>query len=68
MYGAPVIRNIGSYKRAFDVGSKRNWVQVFGTNPIKFFLPVPVENKNPDNGHVFPLNPTLRTNSMLDDI
>lgn len=67
-YGAPYIRNIGRNKKAFDQGCANNWRQVFGHNLLLAFLPVNYDHPDLDGGHVYPLNPVLRTNMAIDSI
>eukprot|EP00727_Mastigamoeba_balamuthi_P006465 m51a1_g2439 hypothetical protein (318) ;mRNA; f:854937-856445 len=42
-----------SWKNPFDLGTRRNLIQVFGSNPILWWLPV---QSWPGNGRTFPTN------------
>lgn len=65
-YGPPIIRNLGGQKKAFHQGCMENWRQVFGDSLWIAILPIPYDHPDLDNGHRFPLNSLLRTNSGIE--
>lgn len=67
-YGAPVIRNVGECKHAYDVGCMPNWRQVMGRSVLCWLLPISYDDPRLDGGHRYPLSPLLATNQAIDEV
>ena len=66
VYGAPTIRNVGSYKNAYNIGCFKNWQQVMGKSILMWPIPVAYVPKELDKGHSYPLSDLLSTNQQID--
>ena len=64
VYGAPTIRNVGSYKNAYNIGCFKNWQQVMGRSILMWPIPVAYVPKELDGGHSYPLSDLLSTNQQ----
>jgi len=67
-YGAPVIRNVGECKHAYDIGCMPNWRQVMGRSIWAWLLPIEYDAPGLEHGHRFPLSPLLETNQAIDEV